>query len=263
MTTKTKTNAARREFEKRVGKEGFRTAHDLVQGLREERRVAKLRLDTVPLSEPHRRKNGQKGIDSLDESIKRWESNVSDLTTVLVGVGVSISHDCHIYKRHVVLETYSSIMGRTYVEDDLILGQGSTLKNSMISAPAIIRRGSVVSNAYFSGRNRGCHKVGRCVEVTGVRSPEYPAVIKSNADVLVIGNAPVSGRSTCLIRTTKGWRVNVGCFEGTLEEFAKQVRETHGPEAQQSNGKVYQHAERYAWYQGVIKLLRHHVKSNP
>ena len=71
-------------------------------------------------------------------------------------------------------------------------------------------------------------------------------VIETSSDYVCIGPAPSSCRWTTIHRDSViGWRVNVGCFSGTVDEFEARVEETHrdSPAA-------------LAWYRAVVVMAR-------
>ena len=61
--------------------------------------------------------------------------------------------------------------------------------------------------------------------------------LKEASDILIIG--PIGSRNgyTTIYHTDKGVFVKCGCFQGTIDEFAKKVEETHG---ENKHAKDYQ-----------------------
>ena len=47
------------------------------------------------------------------------------------------------------------------------------------------------------------------------------------SDVLIVGPIGSRNGNTTIYHTDKGVFVSCGCFRGTLDEFAKKVKETH------------------------------------
>ena len=73
-------------------------------------------------------------------------------------------------------------------------------------------RGANLGGAYLGGANLG----GEWGE------------LQSSSDVLIVG--PIGSRNgyTTIYHTDKGIFVRCGCFRGSLNEFSKKVKETHG-----------------------------------
>ena len=83
-------------------------------------------------------------------------------------------------------------------------------------------RGANLCGAYLGGANLG--DANLCGANLGGEWGE----LQSSSDVLIVG--PIGSRNdyTTIYHTDKGIFVRCGCFRGSLNEFRKKVKETHG-----------------------------------
>ena len=83
-------------------------------------------------------------------------------------------------------------------------------------------RGANLGDAYLGGAYLGGANLG-----DAYLGDEW-GELQSSSDVLIVG--PIGSRNgyTTIYHTDKGIFVRCGCFRGSLNEFSKKVKETHG-----------------------------------
>ena len=82
--------------------------------------------------------------------------------------------------------------------------------------------GANLGDAYLGGANLGDANLG------GANLGGEWGELQSSSDVLIAGPIGSRNDSTNIFHTDKGIFVRCGCFRGSLSEFGKKVKETHG-----------------------------------
>ena len=88
----------------------------------------------------------------------------------------------------------------------------------------------VSGNAEVSGNAKviGNAKVYGDAKVYGNAKVSGNAWVYGNADYCCFQAFGSAGRTTTVFKTPDGVRINCGCFNGSLDDFVKQVERTHG-----------------------------------
>ncbi len=123
-----------------------------------------------------------------------------------------------------IVEDQASVCGHAEVKDYAIIGRCSYIGGYTVAA----------GNAEISSFNTPQALLANAV----IRGDAY--ILNSN-DVLVISSigSRADGLTAYRSKMSEGIEVSTGCFQGTLEEFKKQVKRTHG---ENRYGKEYQAA---------------------
>ena len=120
--------------------------------------------------------------------------------------------------------------------------------NAMISGNAWVD-----GNAWVGGNAR----VGGNAWVDGNARVAQHGVINSTQDYLVVG--PIGSRNghTTFYRTASGTWVRCGCFNGSINDFAKKVKKTHG-----NNRYAQEYLEAIDYAKSVFERRNRYAKTD-
>ena len=107
--------------------------------------------------------------------------------------------------------------------------EDNTIKDTLEEA---IKSGANLGGAYLGGANLRDANLGGAnlggAYLGGANLRDEWGELQSSSDVLIVG--PIGSRNgyTTIYHTDKGIFVRCGCFRGSLNEFSKKVKKTHG-----------------------------------
>ena len=106
---------------------------------------------------------------------------------------------------------------------------GGTIRGGTIRG-GDIWGGTIRGGTIWGGDIRGGTICGGTIRGGDIRGGTIwgGAEIKSNDDFMVVDCLGSENRTTTLFKTKIGISVQCGCFKGTLDEFSKTVKKTHG-----------------------------------
>lgn len=136
------------------------------------------------------------------------------------------------------------------VDGNVLVGNDAVVRgNAWVTDDAVVRGNAVVEgNVLVCGNTlvRGNAMVWGSTQVDGNARISTGAIIFANDDWCTYTGFGREYRTTTAYRTRNGVSIVCGCYEGTLEEFEKQVESTH------SNDKYGQE------YKLMIDMIRVH-----
>lgn len=126
---------------------------------------------------------------------------------------------------------HSSVDDRAFVGGSARIDQNSRIyENAMIYGDVIVNGSEICCNARVDGsvRVEGGSKISGCSNVIGLANFKDHAVIMSERDYFVVGPIGSRGKYTTFYKTKRGIYVSCGCFTGSIDEFERKVKITHG-----------------------------------
>lgn len=158
------------------------------------------------------------------------ENNLSQLGNSWIFDDARVYDNAHVCDDAIVRGN-ACVSGYAYVSGGAVVrGNANIYEHAAVSGDADVGENARV---YGYARIYGLADIGGNAEICGsvyIRGDARigrNAEICDNTDYFCAQSFGSTGRTTTFYREANGWRIRCGCFEGSVEEFRKEVKETH------------------------------------